>query len=194
VDQPPRRRDLLTTAALTALGVSGGIALWPFIAALQPADDVLAQRIIIDTKMLTGTALATINVDQTPVIIFRRTPEDLIALRTANPTLRDADSAASRQPEWAKNWHRSLRPDIMVCIGMCTKGDCIVRRDFAGLAGLKCPCCGSSYDLAGRIANGPAPLNLRVPAHRFISETEIEFAAAAIRSSRLTAPLRANRA
>jgi ubiquinol-cytochrome c reductase iron-sulfur subunit len=193
VDQPPpRRRDLLTTAALTALGVSGGIALWPFIAALQPADDVLAQRTTFDTKALTGTAPSLVNVDQTPVMIFRRTPEDLIALRTANPKLRDPASATSRQPEWAKNWHRSLRPDIMICLGMCTHGDCIVQR--ISPERLHCPCCSSSYDLAGRIASGPAQTNLRVPAHRFISETEIEFANATIKSGGLTAPSRAGRA
>ena len=92
METPPRRRDLLTTAALTALGVSGGMALWPFIAAMQPADDVRAQRTTFDTKTLTGIAPTIVNVDQMPVMIFRRTPEDLVGLRTANPKLRDADS------------------------------------------------------------------------------------------------------
>jgi ubiquinol-cytochrome c reductase iron-sulfur subunit len=192
VDQQPRRRDLLTTAALTALGASGGIALWPFIAALQPAEDTLAERTIFDIKTLTASAPSLVNVDQTPVMVFRRTPEDLIALRIANPKLRDADSAASRQPEWAKNWHRSLRPDLMICIAMCTHGDCIVQRITPD--GLHCPCCGSTYDLAGRIATGPAQTNLRVPAHRFISETDIEFANATMKSGRLIAPSRAGRA
>jgi len=181
VDRPPHRRDLLTTAALTALGVSGGIALWPFIAALQPAEDTLAQRTVFDTKTLTGGAPSLVNVDQTPVMIFRRSAEDLLALRSANPKLRDAGSAASRQPEWAKNWHRSLRPDIMICIAMCTHGDCIVQR--LAPETLHCPCCSSSYDLAGRITTGPAQTNLRVPAHRFISETEVEFANATIKTA-----------
>lgn len=192
METPPRRRDLLTTAALTALGVSGGMALWPFIAAMQPADDVRAQRTTFDTKTLTGIAPTIVNVGQMPVMIFRRTPEDLVGLRTANPKLRDADSAASRQPDWAKNWHRSLRPDIMVCIAMCTHGDCLTQRLTP--EELRCPCCGSTYDLAGRIASGPAQTNLRVPAHRFISETEIEFANATIGSGGLNAPSRADRA
>lgn len=178
--ESPRRRDLLTTAALTALGVSAGIALWPFIAAMQPAEDVLARRVTFDTKNLTGIAPSLVNVDQTPVMIFRRTPQDLIGLRTANPKLRDPDSAQSHQPAWAKNWHRSLRPDIMVCIATCTRGDCLVRRAAAEQLDLACPCCASTYDLAGRIMTGPAQTNLHVPPHRFISETEIEFAEATI--------------
>jgi ubiquinol-cytochrome c reductase iron-sulfur subunit len=190
--QTPRRRDLLTTAALTALGLSAGIALWPFIAAMQPAEDVVARRVTFDTNKLIGVAPSLVNVGQTPVMIFRRTPQDLIGLRTANPKLRDPDSAQSRQPEWAKNWRRSLRADIMVCIATCARGECLVRRAAADQPELACPCCASTYDLAGRIMTGPAQTNLRVPAHRFISETEIEFAEATIKSGGLTAPSRAS--
>lgn len=178
--ETPRRRDLLTTAALTALGLSASIALWPFIAAMRPAEDIVARRVTFDTNKLTRIAPSLVNVGQTPVMIFRRTPQDLIGLRTANPKLRDPESTRSPQPAWAKNWHRSLRADIMVCIATCTRGDCLVRRAAADRPELACPCCATTYDLAGRIMTGPAQTNLRVPAHRFISETEIEFTEATI--------------
>jgi Rieske Fe-S protein len=43
-----------------------------------------------------------------------------------------------------------------------------------------CPCCGSRYDLAGRVFEGPAPTNLRVPPYRFVDETTIEFTTAEV--------------
>jgi ubiquinol-cytochrome c reductase iron-sulfur subunit len=171
-----RRRDWLLTTAYAVGGVGAALALWPFIAAMQPAEDTIARRTIFDTKNLTGIAPSLINVDQTPVMIFRRTPQELIGLRTQDAKRRDPNSTQSRQPEWAQNWHRSLRPDIMVCVGACTRGDCNVVRISADSDEILCPCCASHYDLAGRVTTGPAPANLRVPAHRFISETEIEFA------------------
>jgi ubiquinol-cytochrome c reductase iron-sulfur subunit len=190
--ETPRRRDLLTTAALTALGLSAGIALWPFIAAMQPAEDVVARRVTFDTSKLIGVAPSLVNVGQTPVMIFRRTPQELVSLRTPDARLRDPTSARSQQPEWAKSWSRSLRPDIMVCVATCARGECLVRRAAADQPELACPCCASTYDLAGRILTGPAPTNLRVPAHRFISETEIEFAEATIKSGGVSAPSRAS--
>ena len=36
--------------------------------------------------------------------------------------------------------------------------------------GYYCPCHGSHYDASGRIRKGPAPLNLDVPAHTFVSD------------------------
>jgi len=181
-----RRRDWLLTTAYAVGGVGAALALWPFIAAMLPAEDTVARRTTFDTKDLTGIAPSLVNVNQTPVMIFRRMPQELIGLRTPNAKLRDPTSTQSRQPEWAQNWHRSLRPDIMVCVGTCTRGDCLVRRASAEEFELACPCCASRYDLAGRVSTGPAPTNLRIPAHRFISETEIEFAD-------LSAPLPADR-
>lgn len=189
-DQPPiRRRDFLITSALTAAGVGGAVALWPFIDSLNPAADTMARRVVIDIKPLTGTRKVTINVHQMPVVIFRRTEEELAALR--NPTMpnktrdpllpigyafRDRDSEMPNQPDYAKNWHRSLRPEVMVCIGYCTHDPCIVSRlPELGENLLLCPCCGSHFDAAGRAYSGPARENLRVPPHRYIDDNTIEF-------------------
>jgi len=158
-------------------GVGAALALWPFIAALQPAEDTTARRTIFDTKNLTGIAPSLLNVNQTAVMIFRRTSRELISLNGAASTSqpRDPESKNSLQPEWARNWHRSLRPEFMICAATCTRGDCNVVRISAENDELLCPCCASRYDLAGRIKTGPAQANLRVPPHRFISTTEIEF-------------------
>lgn len=192
----PRRRDWLVTTAFTAAGVGTTLALWPFVAAMLPDDDDRARRFIFDIKPLVGTARTTIGVLDRPVMIYRRTPEQLAALRNAEMSnrardphspegyaFRDRDSEEPRQPDWAKNWHRSLRPEIMVCIAECTRDGVVVSNmggSFDG--GWMCPACGSKYDLAGRAYSGPAPSNLRVPLHRFVSEHEIEFREADFRA------------
>lgn len=181
----PRRRDWLVTTAYTAAGVGATLALWPFVAAMLPDDEDQTRRIFFDTKTLVGTRRATIDVLNWPVMIYRRTPEQLAALRDPNKTrdpsaptdraFRDRDSEEPYQPDWAKNWHRSLRPEIMVCVAACTR-DGVVVGNFDGTADdWICPACGSWYDLAGRAYAGPAKWNLRVPMHRFVSEHEIEF-------------------
>ena len=184
----PHRRDWLVSTAFTAAGVGATLALWPFVAAMLPDDDVRARRIIFDFKPLVGTRRATIGVLGKPVMIYRRTPEQLAALRntsmpnkTRDPyspvgyAFRDRDSQEPQQPDWAKNWHRSLRPEIMVCIAQCTREGVLVSNINGTVDDWMCPACGSRYDLAGRAYAGPAPSNLRVPMHHFVSEHEIEF-------------------
>jgi len=96
--------------------------------------------------------------------------------------LRDPNSAAFQQPEYAKNWHRSINPEYLVLVGICTHLGCIPEFE-PGLGGWLgnnwpggyfCPCHGSKYDLAGRVFSGvPAPYNLPVPPYRFTSRTAI---------------------
>jgi ubiquinol-cytochrome c reductase iron-sulfur subunit len=162
-------------------------ALWPFVAALGPAEDAVARRVTFNTRDLIGNAQATLAVEGHPVAIFRRTEAELARLRDADflssHAFRDRDSQEPRQPAWAKNWHRSLRAEVMVCEAMCTREGCVVSRvrSFESNTALEdsisCLCCGSRYDLAGRAFSGPAPHNLRVPPHRFVDATTIEFTA-----------------
>jgi ubiquinol-cytochrome c reductase iron-sulfur subunit len=117
-----------------------------------------------------------------PVFIVHRTQAALQEL--ANPKLlaqlRDPDSDAWQQPEYAKNWHHSIKPEFLVLVGVCTHLGCIPlyepkpdlnrpNRNWVG--GFFCPCHGSKYDLAGRIFQGvPAPYNLPVPPYHFPDE------------------------
>jgi ubiquinol-cytochrome c reductase iron-sulfur subunit len=143
---------------------------------------------------LIGTQRVTIAVENRPIAIFRRTEDQLAWLRnppmpnrTRDPNspmgraFRDRDSDELQQPGLAQNWHRSLRPEIMVCDLGCTREGCVMSRNLASTDSFEdsfvCPCCGSRYDLAGRAFSGPAPHNLRVPPYRFIDATTIEFGA-----------------
>jgi ubiquinol-cytochrome c reductase iron-sulfur subunit len=119
-----------------------------------------------------------------PVWIVRRTPEQLAALEGLASKLRDPDSAVTeQQPEYARNPHRSIKPEYLVLVGICTHLGCsplfepeVRPQPFAAdwQGGFFCPCHGSKFDMAGRVFAGvPAPTNLPVPPYRFDDEQRI---------------------
>ena len=113
----------------------------------------------------------------------KRTPEMLGALPGLNGSLRDPESVDLQQPEYAQNPNRSIKPEILVAVGICTHLGCSPSfapealpqpYDAQWKGGFFCPCHGSRFDLAGRVYKGvPAPLNLEIPPHKYISETLI---------------------
>ncbi len=160
---PPRRRDLLTTSALTL--TAGGLlaALWPLLSAMQPDEETRARQQVFNTSRLAETGQALVNLNGTPILIFRRTADELEAL------------AATPAPDAGLPPYRSQRPPIMVLNARCPHDACVVVRNetYTG-ALLRCPCCASTFNLAGRRTAGPAPRDLDVPAYRFLSDFEIE--------------------
>jgi ubiquinol-cytochrome c reductase iron-sulfur subunit len=203
-DEPKRpHRDFIVTAAMTTAGAGAALALWPFFAALGPPADIVAKRVTFDTARLIGGRPIILGVSESPVQIFFRTADELAALWN-NPSVPDqrfddGQPHPSSQPRDADNWHRSLRPEIMVCAAYCTLEPCLVRRMDGSHAemrfdsgNLQCGCCGSWYDLAGRPYYGPARANLPVPPHRYISTTEIAFGDATYPMWRLSRLERAN--
>lgn len=108
-------------------------------------------------------------IDAKPVLVFRRSADELVALATSSPTT---------GTDWKQSPYRSRRPDIMVCIAWCTYDGAIVKRSNPpDRRGLRCILCNSQFDLAGRRTSGIATRDLDVPDYRFISPGEIEFAA-----------------
>jgi len=118
-----------------------------------------------------------------PVWILRRSEESVAELSGMSDMLRDPDSEVEQQPEYAKNEYRSVKPEYLVVVGLCTHLGCSpkyrTKDDSEGLGadwkgGFFCPCHGSKFDLAGRVYKGvPAPANLVVPKYQFINETII---------------------
>jgi ubiquinol-cytochrome c reductase iron-sulfur subunit len=120
-----------------------------------------------------------------PVFIVNRTPAAVKTLQDPKllAQLSDPGSSEPRQPPYADNWHRSVKPEYSVLVGICTHLGCIPMfypdpsdnlpsANWPG--GYFCPCHGSKYDLAGRVFNGvPAPYNLPVPPYRLVSDTTI---------------------
>jgi len=182
----PTRRDFLLLVA-GALGVVGTVsALWPFVDSLEPAADTIAAGAPVDvdlTAMQPGQQLKILWRGR-PIFIVRRTPAELAMLQKPQDTglLRDPNSSALQQPDYAKNWHRSINPEYLVLVGICTHLGCIPEFEpsLGGWLGANwpggyfCPCHGSKYDLAGRVFSGvPAPYNLPVPPYHFTSKTAI---------------------
>lgn len=179
-----KRRFL--TAATTVIGAVGvGFAMVPFISSWQPSAKARAAGAPVraDISKLELGQMIRVKWRGKPVWIVNRTPEMLDSLLVLTPELSDPDSIESEQPEYAKNEYRSIKPEYAILVGICTHLGCspTYRPDVAPadlgsdwLGGYFCPCHGSRFDIAGRVYSGvPAPLNLPVPPHRYLSETEV---------------------
>jgi ubiquinol-cytochrome c reductase iron-sulfur subunit len=184
-ESEPRRDFLLLFA-----GALGGVAvvstLVPLIDSLNPSADVIAAGAPIDYDLaqLQPGEQKIVAWRSRPVFVVRRTPAELEMLRQSRDTslLSDPDSTAFQQPPYAQNWHRSINPEYLVVVGICTHLGCIPRFEpqVGGALGASwpggffCPCHGSKYDLAARVFSGvPAPYNLPVPPYHFVGKTAI---------------------
>jgi ubiquinol-cytochrome c reductase iron-sulfur subunit len=164
------RRDFLTLTA-TALGVVGAAcAIWPFVDSLNPAKDTLALSTTdVDLSPIQVGQRLTVAWQGAPAFIAHRTADEIKAAQDADwQRLRDPqpDSARVQKPEW------------LIVKGVCTHLGCIPLGQKQGddrgpFGGWFCPCHGSVYDTSGRRRDGPAPLNLEVPAYKFTSDTAI---------------------
>jgi ubiquinol-cytochrome c reductase iron-sulfur subunit len=184
-EAPATRRDFIHI--LTGAMAAGGAAAvaWPFIDQWNPASNTLAagSPVKVDISKIQPGAQITVLWRQNPMFIVRRTPAMLEQLTKPNvlDMLRDPDSTSVQQPAYAKNWSRSLKPEYLVLIGVCTHLGCVpgftpgvgtVGPTWPG--GWLCPCHGSKYDLAGRVFKSvPAPLNLPVPPYDYESDTVV---------------------
>ena len=182
---PARRRLLAGTA-----GALGGVGLAatavPFVSSMQPSARTQAAGapVEVDISKLGPGELMVIEWRRRPVWILRRTQEEIDNLAKVDAAaLRDPDSAESEQPAYAANAQRSIKPEFLVLLGVCTHLGCSpkYRPDVAPAdlgadwkGGFLCPCHGGRYDLTGRVFKGvPPPLNLTVPPHKYLTDTTL---------------------
>ncbi len=182
--EPASRRDFLylVTGSVAAVGV--GATAWPFVAQMNPdaATVAAAGPIDIDVSQIQPGQRVVALWSARPVFVVNRPQAALDQLRDPKLTaqLRDPNSREWQQPPYAANWHRSIKPEFLVLVGVCTHLGCIPlfdpqpdptnpAPDWPG--GFFCPCHGSKYDLAGRVFAGvPAPYNLPVPPYHFADD------------------------
>lgn len=174
-----KRRDFLYVATAAIAGTGLVASMWPFIDQMEPASSVLSAGAPISINVAPIQAGQQIVViwRSHPIFIVRRTPAILEGLRAKAllAQLRDPSSQQLQQPPYAQNWSRSLRPELLVVVGVCTHLGCIPtfipQRGSSNPSwpgGYLCHCHGSKYDLAGRVFTGvPAPFNLPVPPYSF---------------------------
>ena len=160
----------------------------PFLASWKPSAraQALGAPVEQDISKLEAGAMMKVNWRGQAIYIVRRTPEMRASLDSPELTanLRDPNSEQSEQPAYAKNSARALNPEVLMLVGVCTHLGCApinrfqpadaeLGADWPG--GFYCPCHGSKFDLSGRVFKDvPAPLNLRVPPYRFITEGVVQ--------------------
>jgi ubiquinol-cytochrome c reductase iron-sulfur subunit len=182
IDNTRRNLIVATAAASGAAGV--GVAV-PFAWSWWPSERAKAAGAPVEAD-ISGLAPGEMQVVEwrgKPVWIMRRTKEMLESVRKSDDRVSDPKSDVPLQPDYAKNEYRSIKPEILVLVGICSHLGCspqskaIDAKAEMGadwLGGFLCPCHGSKFDLAGRVYKGaPAPVNLDVPPHTFLSDSTI---------------------
>jgi len=181
-----RRRRMLTTTASVVGGAGVVAAAWPFVASMRPSARAQAAGAPVEANIgqLEPGQLIRVKWRGKPVWVVRRTEAMLESLNLDTDKLRDPDSLiASQTPEFARNKFRSVKPEYLVLVGICTHLGCspTFRPEIAPpdlgpdwMGGFFCPCHGSRFDMAGRVFKGvPAPTNLEVPPYRFLSDSRL---------------------
>ena len=179
------RRRFLIAATSVAGGVAGVAAAVPFTISLMPSQRAKAAGapVEVDISKLEPGALLPVEWRGKVVWVLRRTPEMLAGLKTLDDKLVDPASKRDQQPKYAQNPARSIKEEILVAEGVCTHLGCSpkFRKEVAAAdlgpdwqGGFLCACHASRFDLAGRVYKGfPAPTNLVVPPHVYLSESRI---------------------
>jgi ubiquinol-cytochrome c reductase iron-sulfur subunit len=185
IDKSKRR---FLTHLTTGLGVVGtAFVATPFVLSMTPSARAKAAGapVEVDISKVEPGQMLTVEWRGKPVWIVRRTPEMLEALKKDVDLLVDPDSKeASQQPAYAQNATRSIKPEYLVLVGICTHLGCSPMSKFqmgpaSGLGdswpgGFFCPCHGSKFDLAGRVFKGvPAPTNLVVPPYSYVTDARV---------------------
>ena len=184
VDRGKRRFLIATTSVMS--GIGGAVAIVPFAMSMSPSARARAAGapVEVDISKLEPGMMITVEWRGKPVWIVHRTPEMVASLPKNDAELADPHSDAPMQPSYARNEARSIKPDYLVLVGICTHLGCSPSQKLdagasSGLGsdwpgGFFCPCHGSKFDLAGRVFKGvPAPNNLEVPPYAFVSDTRL---------------------
>ena len=182
------RRGLLV-ATCAAGGVAGLAGAGAFVSTFEPSERAKAAGapVEVDIADLKPGEMKTVEWRGKPVWILRRTPEMLASLKKTDNEVADPNSQRNPDeftPPYAQNEARAIKPEFLVAIGICTHLGCSPTPKFQAGAqpslpdnwegGFLCPCHGSTFDLAGRVfKNKPAPDNLQVPRHMYLSDTRI---------------------
>ena len=176
-DNPGRRRFLTATTAVVG-GVGVGFAAVPFIKSWFPSERAqqAGAPVTMDISALEEGQLLIGEWRGQPIWIVKRSKAILDALPTLDGHLRDPKSDnKDQQPAYIKGELRSIKPEILVLVGVCTHLGCVPIGDGAGdFGGWFCPCHGSHYDAAGRIRRGPAPENMHIPVAAFLDDATVK--------------------
>lgn len=181
-----RRTAIGVTCAIGAVG--GAAVAIPFVSSFAPSARARAAGapVEVDIGEIQPGELKRVEWRGKPVWVLHRTPEMLASLKKTDSEVADPESkrTAFPNPEYARNQWRSIKPEFLVIIGICTHLGCVPTERFTPgpqpslpddwPGGWLCPCHGSTFDLAGRVfKNKPAPDNLQVPPYQYVSDMRL---------------------
>jgi ubiquinol-cytochrome c reductase iron-sulfur subunit len=179
-----RRNMLIATGVVGGAGAAALVV--PFVASFGPSERARAAGapVSVDVAGMAPGEMKRVEWRGQPVWVLRRTPEMLESLKKTTPLVADPNSqrTAYPTPAYAQNEWRSIKPEYLVAVGICTHLGCSpvgplaagANATLGDVPGFLCPCHGSTFDLAGRVfKNKPAPDNLPVPPYKFLSETSV---------------------
>lgn len=178
------RRNLIIATSAVGGAASLGVAV-PFAWSMWPSERAKAAGgpVEADISALEPGELMIVEWRSKPVWIMRRTKEMVEDLKKVDGKVTDPTSSVPEQPDYAKNEYRSIKPEVLVLVGICSHLGCSPKpksaEDKAEMGaewtgGFYCPCHGSKFDLAGRVYKGsPAPKNLEVPKYTYLSDTKL---------------------
>jgi len=182
------KRRFLVAATSVAGGVATGAVAVPFVASMLPSERAKAAGAPVEADItnLAPGEMMRVEWRGKPVWVVRRTADMLETVKENDAKVADPKSQrkpGELTPPYARNEYRSIKPEYLVVVGICTHLGCSPVDKFKVQAepfeadwkgGFYCPCHGSLFDLAGRVyKNKPAPDNLEVPPHKFLSDTRI---------------------
>ncbi len=178
-----RRRFLTATTAVVG-GLGAAAVAVPFIKSWNPRakQNAAGAPVEVDISKLEEGQMVRVEWRGKPVWVVRRAQAIVDALKEHDNQLRDPNSGEEQQPGYAQNTYRSIKPEYFIAVGICTHLGCSpsylpdsFSEQVQGVkSGFFCPCHGSKFDMAGRVFQGvPAPLNLVIPKHMYLSDTRI---------------------
>jgi ubiquinol-cytochrome c reductase iron-sulfur subunit len=188
--QPPtavdlEKREFLIKATACTGAIGAAAVAVPFVGSMLPSERAKAAGapVEVDISKLQPNSIMTVEWRGKPVWIISRTDEQTAQLAKHDDKLSDPmGDVTSQQPEYCKNEHRSIKPNLSVVVGICTHLGCSPSEKMAKGGdmgeswdgGFFCPCHGSKFDLAGRVYKGsPAPINLVVPPHKYLTDNSL---------------------
>src|SRR5690242_4954794 len=182
-----KRTWLIASSCVGAVGAA--FTAVPFVSSFEPSERAKAAGapVEVDISALQPGEKMTVEWRGKPVWIVKRTPQQVAALPKHDGELADPQSKRNQDeltPAYARNEARSIKPEVLVVVGICTHLGCSPTDRFNAGAqpslpddwpgGFLCPCHGSTFDMAGRVfKNKPAPDNLRVPPHTYLADTRL---------------------
>lgn len=186
-NDPSKRTWIIASSCVGIVGAAATAV--PFVSTFQPSERAKAAgaAVEVDISAIKPGEKITVEWRGKPVWVMRRTPEQLASLGSLNGELADPDSKRKPDeltPVYARNEARSIKPEFLVAVGICTHLGCSPSDKFQTGAqaslpddwkgGFLCPCHGSTFDMAGRVfKNKPAPDNLEIPPHMYLSDSKL---------------------